>query len=67
LQDDEGKNILRAPDGEERYPDFDLYKVLAANVHKAVPARQVEKPVFSKYRCLAKDVPTGTTVYDLHI
>ena len=67
LQDDEGKNILRAPNGEERYPDFDLYKVLAANVHKAAPARQIEKTVFSKYRCLAKDLPKDATVYDLHI
>jgi hypothetical protein len=67
LQDDEGKNILRGPDGEERYPDFDLYKVLAANVHKAVPARQIEKPVFSKYRCLAKDLPKDAIVYDLHM
>ncbi len=67
LQDDDGKNILRAPDGEERYPDFDLYKVLAANVHKAVPARQVEKSVFAPYRCLAKDVPKDATVYDLHV
>ena len=63
LQDDEGKNILRLPDGEERYPDFDLYRALAADVHRAIPARQIDKALFSGYRVTS--VPEGTTVYDL--
>ena len=67
LLDDEGKNILRLPNGEERYPDFDLYKAIAAHVHKAVPAAQIEKPVFSAFSCLARDVPSGSAVYDLWI
>lgn len=67
LLDDEGKNILRLPTGEERYPDFDLYKAIAAHVHKAVPAKQIEKAVFSGFSCLARDVPAGIAVYDLWI
>ena len=67
LLDDEGKNILRLPSGEERYPDFDLYKAIAAHVHKAVPAKQIEKAVFSGFSCLARDVPSGSAVYDLWI
>ena len=63
LQDDEGKNILRLPDGEERYPDFDLYRALAADIHRAIPARQIEKALFSGYR--VERVPEGATVYDL--
>lgn len=67
LQDDAGKNILRSPDGEERYPDFDLYCALAADVHRAVPSKQIERALFAGYRCAAKDVPAGAVVYDLYI
>jgi len=67
LQDDEGCNILRLPDGEERYPDFDLYKALAADVHRAIPSKQVEKPMFSGYRCDASDVPSEEPIYDVHL
>jgi hypothetical protein len=65
LQDDNGKNVLRSPDGEERYPDFDLYKAIAAEVHGAVPCRQFERPLFTGYRC--EVTPSGMPVYDLHI
>ena len=67
LQDDAGKNILRTADGEERYPDFDLYCALAADVHRAVPSKQIERALFAGYRCAAKDVPAGAAVYDLYI
>jgi len=65
LQDDEGKNVLRNPDGEERYPDFDLYRALAADVHCAVPARQFQKQVFQTFRCAKKDL-TEEGVYDVY-
>ena len=31
--DDKGKNILYKKNGEERYPEFKLYKMIARNVH----------------------------------
>lgn len=65
LTDDDGKNVLRTPNGEERYPDFDLYRALAAQVHNAMPKVQVEKPLFSQFRCAAKDIPANTKVYEL--
>jgi hypothetical protein len=64
LLDDQGHNVLRQPDGKERYPDFDLYSAIAANVHKAVPSKQIEKPLFNEYKWEGK--PTGT-VYDLWV
>ena len=67
LQDDDGKNVLRLPNGEERYPDFDLYRVLAAEVHKAVPSRQIERAMFKEFLCDAKDIPSEEIVYDLYI
>jgi hypothetical protein len=67
LTDDEGKNVSRTPTGEERYPDFDLYRALAADVHKAIPKKQIERPIFAEYKILAKALPKNESVYDLHI
>jgi hypothetical protein len=67
LTDDDGKNVLRMPNGEERYPDFDLYRAIAGEVHRAVPAKQIERPLFSGYRCSSPTVPSGETAYDLFI
>lgn len=64
LIDDTGKSVLRTPEGEERYPDFDLYSAIAADVHKAVPALQVDKPLFAEYKYTEK---TEGVVYDLWI
>lgn len=67
LQDDSGYNVLRKANGDERYPDFELYRVLAANVHKAIPSKQIEKPIFHGFRCNEKDVSPDTTVFDIYI
>jgi hypothetical protein len=47
---DDGHNVLMDPDGSERYPDFDLYKVITTQVHNAVPADQFTKPLFECFR-----------------
>ncbi len=47
--DDKGKNILFKKNGEERYPDFKLYKMIARTVHKHTPESQLEKGIFYKY------------------
>lgn len=64
LIDDAGKNILRTPDGKERYPDFDLYSAIAGEVHKAVPAHQIEKPLFAEYR-FSGPVPSNEIIFNL--
>jgi hypothetical protein len=66
LIDDSGQNILRLPSGKERYPDFDLYRAIAAEVHKAVPRLQIERAVYQQYKYTEK-VPVGVQVFDLHI
>jgi hypothetical protein len=43
---DDGHNVLVDQLGDERYPDFDLYKVIAAQVHGAIPSQQIRKPIF---------------------
>ena len=64
LLDDDGMSVLRTPEGEERYPEFDLYCALAADVHRAIPKRQIEKPLFAKYRTA---VGASGQVYDLYV
>jgi hypothetical protein len=62
---DDGHNVLMNPDGGERYPDFDLYKVIAAEVHDAIPSDQVRKPIFEKFRVKKGQVPKKQKIYSL--
>ena len=48
-QDDAGKSVLYKKNGEERYPNFKLYKMIARNVHAHTPQAQLSYPLFSKF------------------
>jgi hypothetical protein len=50
LYDDNGKNVLYKNNGEERYPDFKLYKMIARIVHNHIPENQFNHPCFNKYK-----------------
>ena len=66
LTDKEGKNVLRGPDGTDRYPEFDLYCAIARDVQNAVPAQQLTLPLFdSRFRCARRDVPADAHVWKL--
>lgn len=54
MVDDDDKNILMDPDGSERFPDFDLYKHIAAKIHNAEPSVQIHKMPFSQFKTLEK-------------
>jgi hypothetical protein len=47
--DDNGVNILYKNNGDERYPDFKLYKMIARCVHNHTPQSQLEREEFKKY------------------
>ena len=47
--DDNGKNILYKKSGEERYPNFKLYKMIARTVHSCLPEEQLKNPIFEKF------------------
>jgi hypothetical protein len=49
-KDDKGRNILYKKCGEERYPDFKLYKMIARTVHKHTPQAQLDNVQFEKYK-----------------
>jgi hypothetical protein len=53
--DDNGKNILYKRSGEERYPDFKLYKMIARIVHKHTIENQMQYTLFSQYEQTGKE------------
>ena len=48
-KDDKGKNIMYKMNGEERYPDFKLYKMIARLVHQHTPLNVLRNKHFNKY------------------
>jgi hypothetical protein len=48
-EDDNGKNVLYKKSGEDRYPNFKLYKMISRTVHKHTPENQLKFKYFSKY------------------
>ncbi len=66
LTDKEGRNILRTPADEERYPKFDLYCAIARDAQNAVPAHQLTLPLFNDaFRCRRRDVPVDAKIWKL--
>ena len=47
--DDKGRNILYKNNGDERYPDFKLYKMIARKVHNHLPSDEIKHKVFKNF------------------
>ena len=47
--DDKGRNVIYKKNGEERYPEFKLYKMIVRTVHKHVPCEVLKHSYFKKY------------------
>jgi hypothetical protein len=47
--DDKGRNVLYKSSGEERYPDFKLYKMISRSVHGHIPANEIHNSIFDEY------------------
>jgi len=56
-KDDKGINVLYKANGEDRYPQFKLYKMIARCVHKHTPQNQLEREEFQLFSINEKDVP----------
>jgi len=56
LKDDKGRNVLYKKNGDERYPEFKLYKMIARTVHGAVPHEQLQRPMFAHYAIQRKQI-----------
>jgi len=64
-KDDNGTNLLYKSDGNERYPEFKLYKMIARHVHNHTPHVQLERKEFKKFLFLKKDVPANENVINI--
>ena len=63
--DDKGRNILYKKDGEERYPDFKLYKMIARTVHKHTPQNQLNNPLFKKFCVSRKKISKKAKIFNI--
>jgi hypothetical protein len=54
--DDKGINMLYKNNGDDRYPDFKLYKMISRCVHNHTPTAQLERPEFKKFSNFKGDV-----------
>ena len=53
-KDDKNRNILYKNNGEERYLEFKLYKMIARTVHNHLPQEQLNRSYFNKFRVSKK-------------
>jgi serine/threonine protein kinase len=65
LKDDKGRNVLYKKNGDERYPDFKLYKMIARTVHGAVPHEQLQRPMFAHYAVPRKQIKGKPHIMDI--
>jgi hypothetical protein len=56
LKDDKDRNILYKKNGEERYEDFKLYKMISRTVHGAIPKSQLSRKLFTQYLVPRKNI-----------
>ena len=64
-KDDKNRNILYKNNGEERYPEFKLYKMIARSVHNLTPKSQLEDDIFKKYVVSKKSIKNKTKIVDI--
>jgi len=64
-KDDKGRNILYKKNGDERYPDFKLYKMIARTVHKHTPQTQLEGSFFNRFIVGRKKIGKKTRIVDI--
>tara|TARA_B100000497_G_C7663179_1_gene399592 strand:+ start:49 stop:1749 length:1701 start_codon:yes stop_codon:yes gene_type:complete len=62
VYDDNGKNILYKNNGEERYPDFKLYKMIARTVHNHEPCKILSNNIFDKYLISKKKINSDNII-----
>ena len=65
VTDDNGKNILYKSNGEERYPDFKLYKMISRKITKHLPENQLKKEMFKKYISSKKKIGKKAKIVDI--
>ena len=63
--DDDGNDILYKANGEERYPDFKLYKMIARKVNKHKPIDELKKQYFERFVVSRKSIKKGSFIWNI--
>ena len=63
--DDNDVNVLYKTNGDERYPDFKLYKMIARGVHNHIPHIQLKRKEFDAFSISKKSVPKDEKVMNI--
>ena len=61
--DDNGVNVLYKNNGDERYPDFKLYKMITKSVHDHTPINQLKRKEFSQF--VVSKIKKGNPIVDI--
>ena len=61
--DDNNKNVLYKKNGEERYKNFNLYKMIAKTVNRHIPSKQLTNPYFKQFLLKKSDVSINSSNY----
>jgi hypothetical protein len=62
--DDNGKNVLYKSNGDERYPNFKLYKMISRTVHNCIPSEELNIPLFKQFK-FTKKIPKKVNLMNL--
>ena len=54
--DDKGNNVLYKKNGDDRYPDFKLYKMIARHCNNHTPVNQLSRKEFKKFITNEKNI-----------
>ena len=65
--DDKNKNILYKNNGDERYPDFKLYKMIARSVHNHTPQKVLKNQLFEKYQIAKKKINNQGAIFNVDL
>ena len=64
-EDDQGRNVLYKKNGDERYPNFKLYKMIARTVHNHTPEKELAKKYFSSFRTSKKNMNNDVNLMNI--
>lgn len=65
LKDYKGRNILYKKNGEERYPEFKLYKMISRSMINNLPKNQLDRPIFSQYSTSKKNIKKKQSIMNI--
>lgn len=63
--DDKMRNIMYKNNGEERYPDFKLYKMIARTVHNHIPINVLQNPYFDTFIVHKKKINNPSQIMNI--